>query len=72
MLLLSNESEIYEIFDFRLNGFHNLVLLVWLHLKINIKPVHGNLRVQTRHVFVTSGEDVYVLVHGLYQVFILR
>lgn len=57
-MLLSDQLEIYEHFDFRLDGFHDpgteppLLLFVWLHFRIDIKPTLGNLRVQARNVFI--------------------
>lgn len=72
MLLLPDESKIYELFDFRLDGFHDLgakpslLLLYWLCLRVDIKPVHVNLRVQAREVLVVPNEDTYILVYKLY------
>ena len=76
MLFFPYEATCNELMDFSLNSFHNiwakltLLLLDWLGVGLDVQTVHGDLWIESGHVFVAPCEDVYILFYEYYQFFL--
>jgi len=76
MLFLPGEATCNELVNFGFNSFHNvwakptLLLLDWLGVGLDVQTVHGDLWIESRHVFVALCEDVYILLYEYYKFFL--
>jgi len=75
VLFLSNEATIDDFVNFNFDRLHNirsklsLLLLNQFSVRLDIETMHGHLRVETRHVFITPSEDIYIFSYKRYKVF---
>ena len=76
VLLLPDEARVYELFDFWLDSFHSfwtepsLLLFDWFRVWINVEAMHSHSRIKPRHVLVIPSENIYILSHERYQIFL--
>ena len=74
ILLLLYEATFDEFMNFGFNCFHDvrsklsLLLLNWLGIQFDVGMMHGHLRIETRHVFIAPGKDIYILSYKRYEV----
>jgi len=72
VLFFPDETRIYKLLDFRLDLFHylwaepSLLLLDGPHVRIDVKAMHSHLGVKPGHIFIVSGENIYIFSHERY------
>ena len=72
VLFFPDKTRVFKLLDFLLDYFHylwvepSLLFLDEPHIWIDIKAMHSHLGVKPRHIFVISGENIYILSHERY------
>ena len=77
-MFLSNEATFDEFMNFGFDYVHDvrsklsLLLLNQLGIRFDVKTMHDHLRIETRHIFIAPGKDIYILSYESYKVLLLR
>jgi len=78
VLFFPDKTRVYKLLDFQLNCFHylraepSLMLLDELRIRIDVEVMHSHLRVEPRHILVVPSENIYILSHKRYYIFLLE